>query len=473
MTPELADRTRTTWLAVAALALIAFALRWSGAGDPLWLDELVSVDFVTGENGPKGVLTVHDNNHFLNTLWLALVGIDAPARLQRALSIALGVAAVPLAALLMMPRGRLAGLAAAAMVALATPLVVYGSEARGYAGLVVCALTLMIAADRHLDGGPARLRWIAAGATAFGLAFQPLMAITCVGVGVAVFLTEWRRTRAFRTALARSVAFLSPSIAVGALLVAIVGQAARDTGIAFGGVVLFSVSNFLTGYSRLVGSCLGLPDAVHGIAPLVALAALALAMARPASASDGPLIAGALLIGPLAFLLITPPNAEMARYHIGAGLGGILALVLAGRTLWLLGVAGKATAVLIAAAWFGGTVVADAEFLATGRGSPQVLLADASRGLPDPVTVQSNRPLLAVYYLRAVTRATGTRFQPVDTDAPCETAPDLVFDWTGDRPALLELDDRDTLCGASYDLIGKTKAFWLSGMDFAVWRRRP
>lgn len=473
MTSELADRTRTTWLAVAAFALIAFALRWSGAGGPLWLDELVSVDFVTGQNGPKGVLTVHDNNHFLNTLWLAFVGADAPARLQRALAIALGVAAVPLAALLMMPRGRLAALAAAAMVAFATPLVVYGSEARGYAGLVVCALTLMIAADRHLNGGPASLRWIAAAATAIGLAFQPLMAITCVGVGFAVFLTEWRQTRAFPKAVARSLAFLTPSIAVGALLVAIVGQAARETGVAFGGVVPFTVANFLTGYSKLVGSCLGLPDAVHAAAPVVALAAIALAMARPASTSDGPLIAGAVLLGPLAFLMISPLNAEMARYHLGAGLGAILALVLAGRTLWLLGVAGKTVAVLIAAAWFGATVVADADFLAKGRGSPQALLVEASRGLPDPVTVQSNRPLLAVYYLRAVTRATGTQFQPVDTGGPCGKAPDVVFDWTGDRPALPELVGGDTLCGASYDLLGQTKAFWLSGMDFAVWRRRP
>ncbi len=108
---------------------------------------------MTGANGPQGVFTVHDNNHFLNTLWLAAVGADAPQRLQRALAIALGVAAIPLSALLLMPRGRLAGIAAAAVVALSTPMVVYGSEARGYAGMITATLVLMIAADRHVDRG--------------------------------------------------------------------------------------------------------------------------------------------------------------------------------------------------------------------------------------------------------------------------------------------------------------------------------
>ncbi len=468
------QKQTTTWAAVAAFAVIAFALRWTGAAGPLWLDELVSLDFVTGANGPHGVFTVHDNNHVLNTLWLQLVGVDADPRLQRGLAIALGVASVPLAALLMMPRGRLAAIAAAAMVAFSTPLVVYGSEARGYAGMIAATLVLMIAADRHLAGGVTGLRWLAAAATAIGLAFQPLMAIACVGVGLAILLAEWRHGPSFGAAVSRSLAFLSPSIGAGAILVAIVGWAAGRTGVAFGGLVGFSIENFATGYAKLVGASFGLPETLVLAGPVLALVALAVAALRPATRFDVPLLVGGILLGPLAFLLIAPPNAEMARYHLGAGLAASLAMILAGRTLWLAGNAGKLAAVVLAAAWFGATIAADSVFLTTGRGAALTLVTEAAGGLPAPVRVASRRPLLTIYTLRAASREGAPAFVQVDaTPTDCASPPDLVFDWIGDRPAVAELAGPDAPCGATYRLAGITKAFWLSGMDMALWRRVP
>ncbi len=299
------------------------------------------------------------------------------------------------------------------------------------------------------------------------------MAIGCAGVGLAVLLAEWRRGPGFGPALSRSLAFLSPSIGVGALLVAIVGWAASRNGIAFGGIVDFSLENFATGYAKLVGASVGLPESVVYAGPGLAFAALVVAALRSTSRFDVPMLLGGLVLGPLVFLLIAPPNAEMARYHLGAGLATSLALVLAGRTLWLAGSAGKLAAVLLVAGWFGGTIVQDADFIATGRGAPQGLLADAARELPAPVRVASRRPLLTAYVLRAATREGGPPFAEANAPADCASPPDLVLDWIGDRPAVVEITAGDAPCGATYRLVGVTDAYWLSGMDFAVWRRQP
>jgi hypothetical protein len=108
-----ARERRRLWLAVAALTLLGLALRLAAARGALWLDEAWSAAFAEEAATPAGVFfrINHDNNHFLNTLWLQLVGPDAWPIAQRALSIACGTAAIPLAAAFAGRRGAAAAVA--------------------------------------------------------------------------------------------------------------------------------------------------------------------------------------------------------------------------------------------------------------------------------------------------------------------------------------------------------------------------
>src|ERR1700710_2786551 len=111
---EHADR-RPPWIAVAAITLCGLALRIAAAQGALWLDEAWSAVSAHDVGTPLGVFLKinHDNNHHLNTLWLQLVGLDAPPMLQRGLSIATGTAAIWVAGLIGSRVGRMAGLCAA------------------------------------------------------------------------------------------------------------------------------------------------------------------------------------------------------------------------------------------------------------------------------------------------------------------------------------------------------------------------
>ncbi len=162
-----ADRSHGVILAIAAITLAGVLLRCMAARGGLWLDEAWSAMFAQGVATPAGVLLNinHDNNHHLNTLWLQLVGEGAPPMLQRALSIAGGGAAIPLAAGIARRRGDGAAILAALAFGFAPFLVTYGAEARGYAPMLFAWLCAIDAVDRWLAAPDAPPR-----ATALALA---------------------------------------------------------------------------------------------------------------------------------------------------------------------------------------------------------------------------------------------------------------------------------------------------------------
>jgi hypothetical protein len=136
----------STGAAAAAILLLALILRILGARGELWLDELWSlklIDEVKARHDLFWGLAV-DNNHYLNTLYLYLVGADAPVLVQRGLSIALGTATVAVAGLAMRRSGAAGMLGAMVLFAVSYPMVNYGSEARGYAGLILMTLLALM-----------------------------------------------------------------------------------------------------------------------------------------------------------------------------------------------------------------------------------------------------------------------------------------------------------------------------------------
>ncbi|MCX5848970.1 MAG: hypothetical protein NTW65_05930 [Deltaproteobacteria bacterium] len=117
-------------------------LRLLSASDNLWFDEIWSVNFARSMQSFWDVFKIHhDNNHILNTLYLYFFGFGAVWSKYRLLSIITGALAVPIIGYIGFRRSFLSGLVVSVLAAFSYPLIVYSSEARGYAPAMLFALT--------------------------------------------------------------------------------------------------------------------------------------------------------------------------------------------------------------------------------------------------------------------------------------------------------------------------------------------
>jgi len=115
-------------------------LRLAGFGKDLWLDEIWSIQVAHQMRSVFDALTLHHEiNHYLNTVWLYLVGVDGTPSQYHAVALVSGVAGVAVAA----SSGSVAAFDRArhhGSVRILVSAVLYSSEARGYSTLVLAAL---------------------------------------------------------------------------------------------------------------------------------------------------------------------------------------------------------------------------------------------------------------------------------------------------------------------------------------------
>jgi hypothetical protein len=155
----MSDRETGSWRWVLASGLaVAVLLRAAGLSTEVWMDEILSVRLVEPLRSPLGVFTdIHsDNNHYLNSLWLWVVGSPAPGWLMRLPTLVLGAALVVLAYRVTRSRGRPEATVTAALFAVSYPLIHFSSEARGYGYLVFFTLAAYGAFRRWTSAGGAR-----------------------------------------------------------------------------------------------------------------------------------------------------------------------------------------------------------------------------------------------------------------------------------------------------------------------------
>ena len=139
------SRARPRLLAVAALALVlGAALRVACATGELWFDELWSLERAQRLERVLDVLLEpvfqHDNNHWLNTLWLHWIGTDVSPLVQRLPACLASLLSLLVIGWIGWRRDPLSGVLALLLAASSFLLVQYGTEARGYAGAVLFAL---------------------------------------------------------------------------------------------------------------------------------------------------------------------------------------------------------------------------------------------------------------------------------------------------------------------------------------------
>jgi uncharacterized membrane protein len=149
-----ANRTRFQYvLACAAILALATALRLCGALNDLWLDEVWSLKLVGGISSPWQVFTSihHDNNHYLNGLWLYFLGPHGNPFWYRVPSLVAGAGSVALAGLIGRRRNRAAAFFAMLLTGFSYALVLYSSEARGYSTAVFFSFLAFYALDLYLE----------------------------------------------------------------------------------------------------------------------------------------------------------------------------------------------------------------------------------------------------------------------------------------------------------------------------------
>lgn len=456
MQSEWLDDRRWWWAAVTAACVAAFALRLAASDGALWTDEAWSMVYAADALNPAGVFLRinHDNNHHLYSLWLQAIGSDASPLLARLPAVVAGTLTVAVAAVFAARRSRVAGLAAALLFALSPTFVTFGSEARGYASMLLAALCLLLFASDAIERAerPAS-RWLIALAAALGMLSHLTMAAPLALVTLWVYLDR-RAALGPLQALRATALLMGPALLAAAAIVAFVfaAAAASPTGMTLGGYLPFEWRDYAVALDDLAAWTAGLSLPSTWLGPLAVAIAAGLIALRPPRWLDARarLYAILILAVPLAAALLQPGNAGFARYYLASAIGLLLLLAeWLGHAFRQRGpsrVAAALALVLIT----GAALWRDAQLVELGRGRLDVAAALIGE---QPVALQPGR-LEAALSLAAQHR--GNIVSVVRGCAPARFV--LVGHGRFDRPAAVI-----ERCGTRYRWIAGARTTPLSG----------
>jgi hypothetical protein len=468
MAKTLARGRAVAWGAVLLITLAGLGLRIAGALGDLWFDEIWSFALLQPLTSIDQVFwrINHDNNHFANSAYLYLVGPDVSPLLQRALSVLLGAATIVAAAAVASRGGRAAMVATALLFAVSYPMVHYGSEARGYVGLVLFTLLAVSALERVLEGRGSR--WVLALAVLLGFLFHLTTAASVAVLVVWAAWRIWKREDGGFGAVNREIGgVFGPAFFAVLPLAACVMGGSLLFGFKVGGVSPFSLASFETGYGGLIVQLFGLPGWTPGwLAIAAAWVAVGLgAWLAPDRRSSLYLIGIAGL--PLLMVAARLPNLEFSRYFL---VSGMLLLLWTGEMIGR-GVAagglGRVAAVALLAATLAASAGSLERFFEYGRGSYRPMVERMTR--EGPAAYVSNQELRTVMTVDFFASRLGreARFVPRQ-------------EWCSGRAEWLILDGeiepspsvRPADCAPAYDRVESSRPWSFSGVAWALYRRR-
>jgi hypothetical protein len=212
---EREDRTR--WIRDGALwiALLAALVRACAIRGDLAIDEIWSWWFV--QNAIARLTDIfalrHDNNHILNTIVMYALGPDVPGIAYRIPAAIASTGAVWCASRIAAWRsGPLAGGTACLLVGASYLMILYGTEARGYAYLVLCAYVSWLCLLRAEADG--RRGYAIAFAIAASLGFLAHLTFVYCYVGFLVWTSCQYRSPRFRLLLAAQLLPLATAVSL-------------------------------------------------------------------------------------------------------------------------------------------------------------------------------------------------------------------------------------------------------------------
>ncbi len=458
------------WAAVSAIALTGLALRLLAARGGLWTDEAWSVIYAAQARDPIGVFLHinHDNNHHLYSLWLQAVGPAAPPMLARAPAILAGTLCVLVAALFAGRRSKIAGIVAALLFAITPTFVAFGSEARGYAMMLLAAMTMLLLVDKALDGRPARgAPWWIAVLAVLGMFSHMTMAAPVAIAAVWVYL-ECRSERGPRQALPVTLRLMGPALLSTAAVILFVFTAAElsPTGMRLGGYEPFSAGRYATALDDLAlwSSGFGAPWLWF---PPICLGALALLVGVRRPVWLGPrarLYALLILVVPLGIFAVHAGNSSFARYYLTSAIGLLLLL-----SDWIARGLGGRSAMRVGAVALLATLLAvnlyrDCVLIRVDRGRPAAALADIASSSPAGARIAFAEPRLKAVIAVAAER-TGYPARFAGGCAPADFLLASQSRWTA-TPMVIER------CGIFMKAIDSSSTISLTGDSWVLYRAR-
>jgi hypothetical protein len=470
-TPAFAAEDKFPLLTVAALTFAGFVLRLFCARGDLWLDEIWSFQNLASVDHAGEVFYAisQDNNHFLNSLWLFVVGPQAPSQIIRLEAVVLGSLTIPVAAKLALRAGREAALAAAALVAFGMIFVHYGSEARGYAGFLLMLFLAAEALENFLiDPRSTTYRAGFASAVGLGALFHVAM-IEAAGVLIIATAARiaWRSRSVKKTALAALHLGIAGFIGLVPVIVSVAAGIFYTHKIQFGVQVPFSYGGLAEGLATLFGVTLGFTYASPTFFALAVaflwsvLALLIVPMERRI------LPAFAIFLPPLLAIIALLPNVHIPRFHLIATLGLVLLFAEVVAHFWRCG--RPVVALAMIGICLAGNAVQIFDLLTLGRGDYRSLISDMET--QGAGTYASNMAAELSRIVRFYDANLGRGLAPVGTADWCTAPPRwyILSDRPQEEAASRSFGSPD--CPAAFKLQRVMIPGPLSGLRLALYRR--
>lgn len=386
------------WL-LAGILVLAAAVRVVAARGDLWLDEIWAMYLAADVKSVWDIFTrlQQDTNQHLCTLYFYLVGEVPHPLLYRLPSLAAGVAGIALARRVVIGRRGGETLTWAWLMALSFPMILYSSEARGYALAVFFALAAFAV---FRAGGPAPAFWLS-------VVLGFLSHLTFAQVYLALLAGSLARPLLRREPLARGLAAAVRWHAVPLLFLAGF-YAVGLRHFTFGKGPLTEVQWSV--FDALTQAC-GLPPrglaAVAGGAAAIVLAGIGIAKLFEERDDAWFFLLCVALFAPALLRLVRPSPYAVARHFVVCVpfLYLLLAWILA--RAWGWGWGGKALGVVVMAGFTLGSAVRTGHLLAEGRGQyRQAVLFMAEQTAGEAVGVGTDHDfrnkMLLHYYGRYV-----------------------------------------------------------------------
>jgi hypothetical protein len=447
------------------LPALAAVPRLAAARGDFWFDEIWSWSMTLNLGSWWSILTRirHDNNHYLNTWIVYLIGPDSHWIAYRIPAVLAGVASVWLAGRIARRGGVADAWTAMILTGGSYLLILYSSEARGYAYAVLFSLICFLVLDRALERG--RLVWAVPFVASAILGFLSQLIFAYVFAALLVWAVWRAGTGTGRWPLV-ATAFAPPILFAGWLYVTNV------QGLTVGGSTSQSVARLILASFSLAS---GGPEA-GALAVVFASATTAIWIAGirvfVRTGSDRWVFYLALTLILPVFLASLPHREYQHVRHLL--LGVVFFLLLAAHLLawlWRRGAAGRALYAVLLAGFLAGNVYQTARLLRVGRGSYraalETILAE-SRTLP--ATIGSDHDfrngMLFKYYKAKVSSPKDLYYHTMGNRPPLGPEWLILHDpQPGFRPEPSVVDGR----GNRYRLAHVWPHAGLSGWTWAVY----
>lgn len=467
-----ADRWRLVFIAATVLVIILAAfVRIRGALNDLWLDEIWSLDLVREIKSPFEVFTRihHDNNHYLNSLFMYFAGQRGNWPGYRVPAVIAGCGAVILAWLSGKRRSRATAFFSMALVALSYVLVLYSSEARGYGSLIFFSFLCFVALQSFFD----RPRWQAAALFSIGaiLGFSSHLTFLIFLLASFIWFCVWsvQSRSPLRKIITNAIfCYAAPALYLGALYLIDLRQLKFGSG---------TPTPLAKAYVSSLAWTLGVPNIPwvqfigSGISFVGLLGGLVLLWRK--KSDQWAFFAAVIVVVPIILAAFRPREFLYVRYFIISIAFLLLLFGIALSWLWERGLFGRVAAAVLLISYVMANSLHIGELFKYGRGrTTEAIQFMAEHSRPQStVTFGGDHDLRIMYVLRfylkfmmqdKATHYYGRRMWPIDG-----------LDWfichqdSSERPRPPGARYRDDH-GNEYDLVGVYPSAPLSGVHWFI-----